>query len=52
MPYLVLNARVFTLRVFTDEHSVDVVVRRLETLDRYTRTNVGEKIERSAERQV
>ena len=46
------DTRVFTLRVFTDQNSVDVVVWCLETLDRDTRTNVGKKIERPTECQV
>lgn len=41
MAYLVFNARVFTLRVFTDENSVNIIVRRLEALDRDTWANVG-----------
>lgn len=52
MAYLVFNARVFTLRVFTDENSVNIVVRCLEALDRDARTNVGKKIKRPAKCQV
>lgn len=52
MPYLVFNTRVFTLRVFTNEDSVDVVVWRFEALDRDARTNVSKKIECPAECQI
>ena len=49
---LVLDARVLALSVLTDEDRVDVVVGRLEALDRRARPNVGKEVERPAERQV
>lgn len=49
---LVLDAGVFTLSVLTDEDGVDVVVGGLEAGDGSARTNVGEKVEGTAESQV
>ena len=40
-----LNTRVLSLGVLTDEDSVDVVVRGLEALDGDARTDVGEEVE-------
>lgn len=48
----VLNARVFTLGVLTDEDGVDVVVGGLEAGNRAARTQVGKEVEGTAERQV
>lgn len=48
----VLNARVFTLSVFSDQNSVDIVVRGLETSDRSARSQVGEEVESSAKSEV
>jgi hypothetical protein len=48
----VLNTRVLSLGVLTDEDSVDVVVGGLEPNNRLTRTDIGEKVERSAESKV
>ena len=48
----VLDTRVLSLGVLTDEDSVDVVVWGLESLDGDTWTNVGKEVEGSAERQV
>ena len=47
-----LDTRVLSLCVLTDENSVDVVVRRLESLDGNARPYVGEKVERPPQRQV
>jgi len=46
------NTRVLSLRVFTNKDGVDVIIRRLETLDRDARTDVGEEVESSSESQV
>lgn len=48
----VLDTRVLTLRVLTDEDSVDAVVGGLVTKDRLARTDVSEKIESSSKGQV
>jgi hypothetical protein len=48
----VLDTRVLSLGVLTDEDGVDVVVRRLETLDGDARADVGEKGEGSSEGEV
>jgi hypothetical protein len=48
----VLDTRVFTLGVLTDEDSVDVVVWGLVTSDRSAWSDVGEEVESSAESQV
>lgn len=37
----VLDARVFTLRIFANENSVDIVVWRFETLDGRARAYIG-----------
>jgi hypothetical protein len=37
----VLDARVFTLRIFANENSVDIVVWRFETLDGGARAYIG-----------
>ena len=50
--YLVLDARVFTLRVLPDENGVDIVVGCLETFDGHTWPNVGEQIECATKSQV
>jgi hypothetical protein len=50
--HLVLDTRVFSLGVLTDEDGVDVVVRRLETLDGNARADVGEEGEGSSEGEV
>ena len=47
-----LDARVLALGVFTDKDGVDVVVRRLETGNRHARADVGEEVERAAQREV
>jgi hypothetical protein len=49
---LVLDARVLSLCVFTDQHCVHVVVWGLEALDRHAWPDVREQIERAAQRQV
>ncbi len=43
--YLMLNTRVFSLSVFTDENRVDIVVGCLETLDGDAGPHVGEQVE-------
>jgi len=48
----VLNARVFTLGVLTDENSVDVVVGGLVASNGLAGTQVGEQVESTAESQV
>lgn len=47
-----LDTRIFSLSVLTDEHGVDVVVGSLEALDGYARSDVGEQVEGTAESQV
>jgi hypothetical protein len=49
---LVLNARVLSLGVLTDENGVDVVVGGLEARDRTAGTDVGEEVESPTESQV
>ena len=48
----VLDARVFTLGVLTDEDGVDVVVGGLVSLDALAGTHVGEQVEGPSEGQV
>lgn len=48
----VLDARVFSLGVLTDENSVDTVVGGLVALDGLARTDVGEEVEGTTESQV
>ena len=48
----VLDARVFTLGVLTDEHSVDVVVGGLVSLDALAGTHVGEQVEGPSEGKI
>ena len=50
--YLVLDARVFTLRVLPDENGVDILVGGLESPDGSAGTDVGEKVKGPAECQV
>jgi hypothetical protein len=50
--HLVLDTRVLSLGVLTDEDGVDVVIRRLETLDGHARADVGEEGEGSSEGEV
>lgn len=50
--HLMLNTRVFSLSVFTDEDGVDIVVWSLEALDGDARTNVGKQVEGTTKRQV
>jgi hypothetical protein len=47
-----LNARVFSFRVFANEDSVNITIWRLVSFNRYARSNVGEEREGSAEREV
>lgn len=49
---LVLDTRVLPLGVLSDEDRVDVIVRGLVTLDRDTRSDVGEQVEGSSEGEV
>lgn len=48
----VLNARVFSLGVLSDEDSVDVIVWGFVTSDRSAGTDVGEKVECTTESKV
>lgn len=50
--YLVLDTRILSLSVLTNEHSVDIVIGSLETLDGDARSDVGEQVEGSAKSQV
>ena len=47
-----LDTGVFSLRVFTDENGVDIIVWCLVAGDGNTWPNVGEKVERPSEGQV
>ena len=47
-----LNTRVFTLRIFTNQDGVDVVIRSLVALDGNTRANVGEEVEGASKSQI
>lgn len=46
------NARVLPLSIFTNQNSIYIVVRGFETFDGNTRSDIGEKIECTSERQV
>jgi hypothetical protein len=48
----VLNARVFSLGVLTDENGVDTIVGGLVAMDGLARTEVGEEVEGTTESQV
>ena len=50
--YLVLNTRVLSLSVLTNENRVHVIVRSLEPLDGHTWTDICEEVECPAESQV
>ena len=50
--YLVLDARVFSLRVFANKYRVDIIIWCLVPFDRDTRSNVCEQVEGSAQSQV
>lgn len=50
--YLVLNTRVFTLGILTDQDGVDVVIGSLETVNGHTRPDVGEEVEGPSEGKV
>ena len=52
MTHLMLNTGVLSLGIFTDEHSVDVVVGGLEALDGDTRPDVGKEVECPSESKV
>lgn len=52
MAHLVLDTRILSLGVLTNEHRVDIIIRRLEALDGDARSNIGEQVEGSAEGQV
>ncbi|KAG6884007.1 hypothetical protein C0993_002123 [Termitomyces sp. T159_Od127] len=43
--YLMLNTRILSLGVLTNEYSVHIVIRCFETLDGHTGSNIGEEIE-------
>jgi hypothetical protein len=48
----VLNTRIFTLRVFTNEDRVHVVVGSFEAFNRHTRSDIGKEIEGPSKGQV
>ena len=50
--HFVLNTRVLSLSVLTNENRVHVIVRRLVALDGHTRTDVGEEVECPTQCQV
>jgi hypothetical protein len=50
--YLVLDTRVLSFRVFSDQDSVDIIVGGLVSLDGNTWSDVGEKGECSSKSQV
>lgn len=50
--HLVLNTRVFSLSVLTDQDSVDIVIGCLEALNGKTWSDIGEEVESSAESEV
>lgn len=50
--YLMLNTGVLSLSVLTDENCVNIIIRRLESLNGKARPHVGEKVESSAEGEV
>ena len=43
-----LNTRVFTLRIFTNQDGVDVVIRSLVALDGNAWADIGEKVKGSS----
>lgn len=47
-----LNAGVLSFGVFSDKHSVDIVIWSLEAFDTLAGSHVGKKIERSSKSQV
>lgn len=47
-----LNTGVLSFGVLANENGIDVIVRRLESLDRGTGANIGEKLEGAAKCQV
>lgn len=47
-----LNTGVLSLSVLTDENCVNIIIRRLESLNGKARPHVGEKVESSAEGEV
>lgn len=47
-----LNARVLSLSVLTDEDSVDIVIGSLEALNGQARADVREQVEGPAQRQI
>lgn len=46
------NARIFSLSVFTNENSIDVVIWGLETFDRYAGSNIRKQVKRPPQCQV
>ena len=49
---LVFNTGVLSLSVLANENGVDVIIRGLESFDRGTGANIGEKLEGAAKCQV
>ena len=52
IPNLVLNTRVLSLSVLSDENGVHIIVGGLEALDGCTRSDVGEEVECPPESKV
>lgn len=50
--YFVLNARVLSLGIFTNQNRIHIIVRCLEAFNRPTRPDVGEKVKGSSKSQV
>jgi hypothetical protein len=47
-----LDTRVFTLGIFTNQNSVNIIIRGLVTLDGNTRSDISEQVERSTKSQI
>lgn len=46
--YLVLDSRIFSLRIFTNEYSIDIIICSSEPRDGKTWPDIGEEVERSS----
>ena len=49
-PYLMFDAAVFTLGVFSDRHQVDILIQRIKANNRLARPHIGVQVEFSATR--
>jgi hypothetical protein len=49
---LMFNTGVLSFSIFTNQHSVDVVVRSLEALDGHAGPDIGEKIESTTKSEI